>query len=196
MTESRPQKLDLNQQINIARNQLVRARIFLDIWWHYHGSPTRGQSLDAMNEFPEFFRFDEHAHFTAFIVHIATLFDKRNDTVKLEKLRKSVFDNLTVSEEIKNELKTLFQQVNLIAEKVLVLRHKAFAHRSDKYNYDEAFKLADVTYFELLDLTEKSKKILNLFLQVTKNGEVEFRDLPRVDLVQLLQQLKPPTPKS
>ena len=195
MKKPRPQKLDLNEQIDIASNQLVRARIFLDIWWHYHGSPTRGQSLDSMNEFPEFFRFDEHAHFTAFIVHIATLFDKRNDTVKLEKLRKSISSNLTVSDEIKKELKALFQQVNAVAEKVLVLRHKAFAHRSDEYNYNEAFRLADVTYAEFLVLTEKSKKILNLFLQVTKHGEVVFRDLPREDLVQLLQQLKPPTPK-
>ena len=187
----RPQKLDLDGQIDIARNQLVRARIFLDIWWHYHGSPTRGQSLDSMNEFPEFFRFDEHAHFTAFIVHTATLFDKRNDTVRLKKLEKTISNKLTVSAEMKRELKALFQQVNIIAAKVLILRHNAFAHRSDQYSYNEAFKLANVSPDEFLVLTEKSKQILNLFLQVTKRGEVVFRDLPREDLVQMLTQLKP-----
>jgi AbiU2 len=187
----RPQKLDLDGQIDIARNQLVRARIFLDIWWHYHGSPTRGQSLGSMNEFPEFFRFDEHAHFTAFIVHIATLFDKRNDTVRLEKLEKTISNKLTVSAEIKRELKALFQQVNIIAAKVLILRHNAFAHRSNQYSYNEAFKLANVSSDEFLVLTEKSKQILNLFLQVTKREEVAFWDLPREDLVQMLTQLKP-----
>ena len=189
--KAKSQKLGLDEQIDIATNQLVRARIFLDIWWHYHGSPTRGQSLDSMNEFPEFFRFDEHAHFTAFIVHIATLFDKRNDTVKLEKLGKSISNKLTVSAKIEKELKALFKQTNAIAEKILVLRHRAFSHRSDEYNYNEAFKLANVSYSEFLVLTEKSKQILNLFLQVIKRGEVVFRDLPREDLAQLLIQLKP-----
>jgi hypothetical protein len=188
---TKPQKLGLDEQIDIARTQLVRARIFLDIWWYYHGSPTRSQSLDSMNEFSEFFKFDEHAHFTAFIVHVATLFDKRNDTVKLEKLGKSISSKSTVSAEIKKELKTLFRQANIIAAKVLILRHNAFAHRSDQYGYNEAFKLADVSPDEFLILTEKSKQILNLFLQVTKRGEVVFWDLPKEDLAKMLIQLKP-----
>ena len=144
-----------------------------------------------MNEFPEFFRFDEHAHLTAFIVHITTLFDKRNDTVKLERLRKTLSKTIIVSDEIKNKLKLLFEETNAIALKILVLRHNAFAHRSDEYSYDDSFKLAKLSYEELLTLTEKSKQILNLFLQATKRGEVTFRDLPKEDLAQLLKKLAP-----
>lgn len=191
--ESMPKRLSLDEQIDIARNQLVRARIFLDLWWYYRGSPTRGQSLEAMNEFSEFFKFDEHAHLTAFIVHITTLFDKRNDTVKLENLRKTVLQTFAVSDEIKEELEKHFQQANGIAAKVLILRHNAFAHRSTEYNYNDAFTLAKLSYDELLTLTEKSKQILNQFLKVTQRGEVMFWDLARKDLAKMLKKLKPPT---
>ena len=83
-------KLSLNEQIDVAKNQLVRARISLDIWWHYIGSPTRDEVLESMNEFLEFFRFDEHAHRTAFIIQIATLFDKRKGAVTLENLKNAM----------------------------------------------------------------------------------------------------------
>ena len=147
-----------------------------------------------MNEFSEFFRYDEHAHLTAFIVHITTLFDKRNDTVKLDKLRKTLSITFAVSDEIKEELETHFQQANAIAAKVLILRHNAFAHRSAEFNYNDAFKLAKLSYDELLALTEKSKQILNQFLKVTQRGEVVFWDLPKKDLAEILEKLKPPTP--
>ena len=186
------QKMTLDEQLDVARNQLVRARIFLDIWWYYHGSPTRGESLKYMNEFPDFFRFDEHAHFTAFVVHIATLFDKRNDTVKLEKLRKTILKKFPVGDEIEKEWETLFQQANAIASKVLILRNNAFAHRSDEVNYNESFKLANVSPDEFQVLVEKSKQILDPFLKLSNRGEVFFWDLAKEDLTQMLTRLKPP----
>ena len=145
-----------------------------------------------MNEFPDFFRFDEHAHFAAFVVHIATLFDKRNDTVKLEKLRKIILKKFPVGDEIEKEWETLFQQANAIASKVLILRNNAFAHRSDEVNYNESFKLANVSPDEFLVLVEKSKQILDPFLKLLNRGEVIFWGLAKEDLTQMLTRLKPP----
>ena len=185
------QKLSLDEQIDVARNQLVRARIFLDLWWYYHGSTTRSESLASLNQFPEFFRFDEHAHLTAFIVHITTIFDKGKGKIRLGKLKETILKNFAVGEEIKKILNPLFEETDAIVSKVFILRHQAFAHRSEKDSYDDSFKQANVSFDELLELTEKSKQILDQFLRLTKQEEVTFRDLPKKDLELMLIKLKP-----
>jgi hypothetical protein len=80
--------LPVDQRLETAGNLVVRTRIFYDIWWFFKGAKTRPAIVDTMQCFSEFFRLDEHAHFVAFVVHIAALFDKRRDTIKLPRLVK------------------------------------------------------------------------------------------------------------
>lgn len=80
------ERLPLDQRLETAANLIQRARIFFDIWFVYEGAETRPAILDTMNEYPEFFRFDIHAHIVAFIVHISALFETRLDTVNFPRL--------------------------------------------------------------------------------------------------------------
>ena len=186
------QDLDLNEQITIAREQLIRARIFLDIWWFQYGSPTRQQTYTATSKYSEFFNFDEHAHLTSFIVHISTLFDSRRDAVSLEKImKKAVPPSLQLSDLVRKEIAQHLKTLKPLAEKLLILRHNNFAHRSNSMSYKSAFEEAKVSYEIFLVVTDSSKAVLDLLLKATGRGTVEFRPYPREHLAQMLAELTP-----
>jgi hypothetical protein len=75
--------LPIDDRIERAAQLILRSRIFFDIWVYFESNDTRLGLLDTMREFNEFFRFAPHAHFVAFVVTMAALFDKRPDTISL-----------------------------------------------------------------------------------------------------------------
>jgi hypothetical protein len=66
-----------------------------------------------------------------------------------------------------------------IADKVAILRHKAFAHRSAHISYDDVFKMAAVRPDQLRDLTEMALKIANHLLLARGLRDQHFTGLPR-----------------
>src|SRR5450631_2712243 len=78
--------LPIDERLVVASQLVVRARIFHDIWRYYESAETRPGILGAMNQYSEFFRFDTHAHFFSFVVHMAGLLEGRDDTVNLPAL--------------------------------------------------------------------------------------------------------------
>ena len=83
---SRPRRLPIDERLEEAARLVVRSRIFLDIWFYFESKDTRPAIIDTMDRFSDYFQFDSHAHFVAFIVHIAALFEKRNNTINLPDL--------------------------------------------------------------------------------------------------------------
>ena len=91
----------------------------------------------------------------------------------------------------KSKLNQLFKDINGIVPKVLILRHNAFAHRSEELNFNDTFKQANVSYNQMLSLTQKSKQVLDQFLSLTGQENLEFSDLPRNHLMRMLKRLRP-----
>src|SRR5437899_2871704 len=82
--------IPIDERLERAAQLVLRSRVFYDIWFYYEGAETRPLIIDTMQQFSEFFRFDPHAHFVAFVVHIAALFDKRRDTISLPSLAREM----------------------------------------------------------------------------------------------------------
>src|SRR5437868_4343944 len=149
------QHLPLDDRIRTASELLKRARIFFDVWWLYEGQATRSGILDAMNEFPDYFRFDSHAQFVAHIVHMAMLYEGRGDTTNLYALKKELIARLDAK--ALASLDQLFANAQPIEKKVRILRNNVFAHRSARITYDDVFKMAKVTPDQLRELTQISQ---------------------------------------
>jgi hypothetical protein len=81
-----PRRLPLIERINTAAQLAIRIRAFYDIWWIYIGMDTRPLYLSTMDEFSEYFRFDEHALRSAIITHVFMLYDPNRRTVGLKHL--------------------------------------------------------------------------------------------------------------
>jgi hypothetical protein len=73
----------------------------------------------------------------------------------------------------------LLVEAKPVADTVLILRHKAFAHRSAHISYDEAFKMAAVKPDQLRDLTDMALKIANRLLLAHGLHDRYFTELPR-----------------
>jgi hypothetical protein len=187
---SKPRHLPIEERLERAAQLIVRSRIFLDIWFYFESEDTRPAILDTMNCFSEFFRFDIHAHFVAFIVHIAALFERRQDTINLPGLAKELKQSNLISAQTAAETDALLSQAGPLAKKVCILRSNLFAHRSANLPYDEAFKKAAVTPSEMRALTEIALKIVNHLLLARQLRDHFFNELPREDVEAILRALK------
>ena len=156
--------LPIDERLETAAQLVLRARIFYDIWRFYDGDETRPAIIDAMRRYSEFFRYDPHAHFFSFIVHMAALLEARQDTINLPNLSKEFRDSGLIEARVAVEVDALLQQATPFASKVAILRSNLFAHRSVSLSYAEAFNKAAVTPNELRELTEIALKIVNRLL--------------------------------
>lgn len=161
----------------------------MDLWWFCHGNPTRAENLDTMNEYNEFFRFDEHSHLTSFIVHLATLFDRRSDAVKINEVLVNTHKSHPVRSKQFSLPKNLPNSIQAKAKKLLVLRHEAFVHRSKYLSYNDVFKSAQITSDELFQLTNETAEVLNLILKAQNRPQFSFWELHKEDQKKLLADL-------
>jgi hypothetical protein len=165
--KSTADKLHSNEQLEVLTQQIIRARIYYDLWWFYAGDKTRPEIVDTLNDFPEFFRFEIHAHFVAMIVHCCTIVDKTADTISLKRIADALLDPKRFQDD-----RLLLDRVAKAvanAEGLQKIRHKAIAHRSDTFNYASTFKEAAVTpdcipvlLSEFLDLANELRRKLRL----------------------------------
>jgi len=183
------QQLPLNRRLWIAAQLVLRSLIALDIWFYYTSEDTRPAIFDTMDEYPNFFVFEEHAQFVAFVVQLACLFDRSNGTISLPRLAREMKSGHLIAGPDASEVDALFAQAAPLVEKLNVLRHEAFAHRSAAIDYDDAFKKAAVTYGQLRELAETALKIANQFSKARGLGEHFHNELPRKDAERILKAL-------
>lgn len=181
--------LPIDERLETAAQLVLRSRIFYDIWRFFEGEETRPGIIDTMRRYSEFFRFDPHAHFVAFIVHISALFEERNDTVNLPRLAQEMKDSGLISTQEAAKVDALLRQAAPLASKAMILRSNLFAHRSAALSYAEAFERAAVTANELRDLTDIGLNIVNRLLVVRGWKSHVFNSLPLTDAEAMLKVL-------
>lgn len=181
--------LPLEERVERAAQLVVRARVFFDIWAYFEGD-TRAGLLDTMNEFSEFFRLAPHAHFVAYCVTMAALYDKRRDTITLTSLPRELAKKGILTTVVEAEVQVLLAGALPTANKVGILRHNVFAHRSASLSYDDVFKLAAITAAQMRELTELSLQIANILLRSCGRPEQYINDLPLHDAKAIMMALR------
>jgi hypothetical protein len=164
----------LRQRIDLAGHIAIRTRAFFDIWWIYDGASTRPRYLDTMNEYSEFFRFDEHAHFVSMVTYLAQLFENRTDTLNLGQL---IRDTETLIPLAVGPAQSKFSRAKHLAPKVAILRSNLFAHRSLKISYADTFKLAEITPNQFRELTEIALAVVNELAAVVGIADKMFHSV-------------------
>jgi hypothetical protein len=185
-----PAPLPLDKRLERAGQLVVRARIFYDLWFTFEDAKSRPATLDVTERFGEFFAFDPHAHFVAFVVHIAALFERRYGTINLQGLAKEAKEANLIQAQTAAEIDALLDEAAPLVSKVTLLRNNLFAHRSASLPYDAAFKKANVTADQLRDLTEIALKIVNHLLLAQGLRDHFFNELPRQDAEAILKTLR------
>jgi hypothetical protein len=55
------QQLSLDKRLDRLGQHIVRARLYLDLWYYFEADDTRRHIIETMREYNEFFRFTPHA---------------------------------------------------------------------------------------------------------------------------------------
>ena len=127
------QPLPLNERLDRIGQHIVRGRLFFDLWFYFEELEFRGKILETMQEYSEFFRFTPHAYFVTCVIYMAGVFDKRKDTISLAPLIREVKAVGCLKGNDAATVDTLLSEAKPIADRVAILRHKAFAHRSARH---------------------------------------------------------------
>jgi hypothetical protein len=173
------QPLPLNDRLDRIAQHIVRARLFLDLWFYFEGVDTRPRIIDTMRAYNEFFRFTPHAYLATYVIYIAGVFEKRKDSISLDRLLREVKATGRLKAGDAAAAEQLLTQAQLIAGKVTILRHNAFAHRSAHITYNDVFESADVTPNQLCDLTDMALRIANQLRTACALSEQHFSERPR-----------------
>lgn len=183
------QPLALNERLDRIGQHIVRARLFLDLWFYFEEQNSRRKIINTMREYNEFFRFTPHAYLAAYVIYMAGVFDKTKGTISLAPLIREVKSKGRLKAHDAAVVEELLAKAKPMADKVLILRHKAFAHRSAHISYDDIFKMAAVTPDQLRDLTDIALKAANRLLLAFGLQDQYFTELPREAAEAMMQAL-------
>jgi AbiU2 len=173
------QPLPLNQRLDRIGQHIVRARLFLDLWFYFEERDSRRKIIETMREYDEFFRFTPHAYLVAYVIYMAGVFDTRRGTISFPPLVREAKAAGQLEGQEAAAVDALLVEAKPVADKVLILRHKAFAHRSAHISYDDVFKMAAVKPDQLRDLTDVALRIANRLLLARGLPDQDFTELPR-----------------
>jgi len=133
------------------------AKMHFDVWWA-QASEAKPQLLDVMNEHSDFFRASYDAHYTAFFVYIAHLFDSRADS-------SSIPTYFTVIRAIAgpSELAALEAEYAYLlsrARPLLRARHKTVAHVDAVLSEKDVFAPFNITWSDARDIIYQSAEFV------------------------------------
>lgn len=171
--------LPLNERLERIGQHIVRARLFLDLWFYFEEHESKQKIIDTMCRYNEFFRFTPHAYLTTYVIYISGVFDKRGDTVSFKRLVQDIEKIGSLNPQSTEDVKMLLAEAEPIVKKVGTLRNKAFAHRSAHISYNDVFKIAAVKPNELRNLTDVALKAANRLLSACSLPRQHFTTLPR-----------------
>jgi hypothetical protein len=175
----RMQLLPLNNRLGRLGQHIVRARLFLDLWFYFEERDSRRKIIGIMREYNEFFRFTPHAYLATYVIYMAGVFDKSRGTISLAPLIRELKAAGHLKAQDALVVDALLAKAKPIADKVAILRHKAFAHRSAHTSYNNVFKMAAVTPAQLRELTDTALEITNRLLLAHGFQDQHFTELPR-----------------
>lgn len=158
------QLLPLNERVDRVGQHIVRARLFLDLWFYFEEESSRREIIGIMEEYNEFFRFTPHAYLVSYVIYMAGVFDKSRGTISLEFLTREIKNAGRIKGVDFSIIDRLMIEAEPIVSKITTLRHKAIAHRSAHLSYNDVFKAAAVTPNQLRELTDVALKIANQLL--------------------------------
>jgi AbiU2 len=163
---------------------ILRARSHFDIWRVYSGPDTRKQLLPTMQQYSEFFRFDEHAHQFTFIGYLYQLLDRSKGTISLlaliDEATAAAFPETAVA-----KARATVVQMQPVWKAICILRSNLFAHRSDSLGWEEAYLRANVTPNQICTFIEQGLEALHSLLSVTGSHMNDFSNLPRAHIIRL-----------
>lgn len=126
----------------------IGAKAHFEIWWA-QASEAKPHLLRAMNAHSDFFRASYNAHYTAFFVNFAHLFDPRPDSSSIKTYFSAI--RATADPDAFALLEAEFAQLCSRARPLVIARHKTVAHVDARLTEKNVFSPLNITWDEIRD---------------------------------------------
>ena len=117
-----------------------------DVWWA-QVSEAKPKYASAMNKHSDFFRASQDAHYTAFFIYLAHLFDKRPDVSSIPKYLELI--KAETAPERFLQLESDYNALTARATPLVKVRHKRVAHVDVKLSEKDIFAEINLTWDEI-----------------------------------------------
>lgn len=165
----------------------MRAQISFDLWEGIREARAKQDAVSVMKRYPGIFPSLEHALFDSFIVILYSLYEKRRDTVTIDKLLGYLESSLNTD---KRDI--FFRQAEenkKIWVKIGILRNNVVGHQSLNGKPEDYFTKADISEKEIREFIVKSQCLLrSISLEAFDKG-LPFNTKSKAHLKTLFEDL-------
>lgn len=145
------------------------AKAHFEVWWA-QASEAKPGFTGVMNQHSDFFRASADAHYTAFFVYLAHLFDKRPDSSSIPTYLNAAATTLD-SEKLAS-LRTEFDALTARAAPLITARHKTVAHIDARLSEKDVFAPLNITWNQVRDIVYDSAKFVAKLAGTTDLGSI------------------------
>jgi len=131
----------------------IGAKAHYEIWWA-QANEAKPSLVPIMNRHSDFFIASADAHYTAFFVYLAHLFDKRPDSSSIPTYLRSIAETTDAGKLA--GLQSEYDKLAARAAPIVTARHKAVAHIDAKLTEKEVFAPLEVTWNQVRDVVYDS----------------------------------------
>ena len=145
------------------------AKAHFEVWWA-QASEAKPSLVGVMNDHSDFFRASADAHYTAFFVYLAHLFDKRPDSSSIP-----TYLNAAATKHGPDQLKTLQGEYGALAKRaapLITARHKTVAHIDARLSEKDVFAPLNITWSQVREIVYDSAKFVAKLAGTTDLGSI------------------------
>lgn len=155
--------------LNDLVTSAASAKAHFEVWWA-QASEAKPGLVGVMNQHSDFFRASADAHYTAFFVYLAHLFDKRTDSSSISTYLNAVSTMLDPAK--LKALRTEFDALAARAAPLIAARHKTVAHIDARLSEKDFFAPLNITWNEVRDIAYDSAKFVAKLAGTTDLGSI------------------------
>ena len=133
------------------------SKAHFEVWWAQVSEAKPGL-VSVMNVHSDFFHASADAHYIAFFVYFAHLFDKRSDSSSIPTYFNASPTNL--DPEQLNELKIEYRALAQRAVPLITARHKTVAHIDAHLSEKDVFTPLNITWDQVRDIVYDSAEFV------------------------------------
>ena len=149
------------------------AKTHFEVWWA-QASDAKPQLIAVMKDHSDFFRASWDAHYTAFFVYLAHLFDRRADSSSIRTYLSVVKDTLPAA--TLSAFESRYEALAKRADPVITARHKTVAHIDARLSEKDVFASLNVTWNDVRELIYDSAQFV---AEIAGTSDLSAIGIPR-----------------
>lgn len=150
------------------------AKAHFEVWWAL-ASEAKPALVGVMNAHSDFFRASYDAHYTAFLVYLAHLYDKRPDSSSIPNYLRETVSMIDAASLPK--LRDEYEALAARAAPLITARHKTVAHVDAELSEKDVFAPFGVTWNDVRDVVYDSANFVARLAGTSDPGSIGiFRD--------------------